>query len=204
MAYLYWYLGIGAAVLAVIFVSRQLTESAVDAQLSELRQAADPDRGKWWWKPLNYLIFPVLAVMVVAALVPVWPIVIYWNIKGVIESRQLRRNRNIEPHPEFTVTRDRLLRRLLLHEIEASEIVMDPLEAAPALPFGHLHSAWETFKASIRADDAIWSFSAPWTTEWGRDELREGYVIVRGDAIGPHFLTKWIFIEKPGLSQQST
>jgi len=123
MIYLYWYLGIGAVFLAVIFISHQLTKSHADDRLSELLQAADPRRDRWWWK-------------------------------------------------------------------------VDPLDAAPRIPVGHLNPAWETYKQSIQDGDQLWAFSAPWTSEWGRKEVRDGYVILRGETIGPHFLTRWVFIDK--------
>ena len=80
--------------------------------------------------------------------------------------------------------------RLSIEDIEARERVIDPLGAVPELPFGHLHSAWKAFLEGISPDDALWSFSANWT-RWGRKELRDGYVIVRGDIIGAHFQTVW-------------
>ncbi len=65
-----------------------------------------------------------------------------------------------------------------------------PMTLGQWIPFGHLHSAWTAFLEGMSPDDALWSFSANWTT-WGRKEIREGYVIVRGDIVGAHFQTVW-------------
>lgn len=97
---------------------------------------------------------------------------------------------------EFAVTLDHLLKRLTLDEIEKTEVVSDSLGAAPRLPFGHLNQAWEDFKQSILDGDQLWSFSAPWTTGWGQEEVRDGYVVLRGETIGPHFLTLWLILRK--------
>jgi hypothetical protein len=190
MIYLYWYLGIGTVFLAVIFISHQLTKSREVEDLADLLQAADPRRGRWWWKPLNNIVVPMLAAVMILT---VWPIAIYWKAKEMIDAR---RPKNEEPPKEFAVTKTHLLKQLSVGEIETAEVVVDPLGAAPRVPFGHLNAAWETFKKSIDDCDQIWSFSAPWTTEWGRNEVRDGYVVLRGESIGPHFLTRWVFIDK--------
>lgn len=190
MTYLYWYLGIGAVFLAVIFISHQMTKSPADDQLSDLMLAADPRRDNWWWKPLNKAIVPILAAVMVLV---VWPIAIYWKAKETIDARQVK---DECPPKEFAVTRDHLLKCLSVAEIETAEIVSDPLGAAPRLPFGHLNPAWETFKQSITDGDLLWSFSAPWTSDWGRNEVRDGFVVLRGEATGQHFLTRWVILDK--------
>lgn len=190
MIYLYCYLGIGAVFLAVIFISHQLTKSRDVRELAELIQAADPNRDRWWWKPLNNVVVPILAA---AMVLTVWPIAIYWKAKEMIDARHIE---NEEPPKEFAVTKDHLQTQLTTAEIESAETVVDPLGATPRIPFGHLNPAWETFKRSIQNGDQLWAFSAPWTSEWGRNEVRDGYVILRGETIGPHFLTRWVFIDK--------
>jgi hypothetical protein len=91
--------------------------------------------------------------------------------------------------------RDDLQEMLSIEVIETRERVIDPLGAVPVVPFGHLHSAWKAFLDGVGPDDAVWSFSANWT-RWGRKELRDGYVIVRGDIIGAHFQTVWKDVEE--------
>lgn len=190
MIYLYWYLGIGAVFLAVVFISHQLTKSPADDRLNELLLAADPSRDRWWWKPLNNVVVPILAAVMVLT---VWPIAIYWKAKEMVDARRIK---NEEPPKEFAVTKDHLQKQWTASEIESTETVVDPLDAAPRIPFGHLNSAWETFKQSIQDGDQLWAFSAPWTSEWGRKEVRDGYVILRGETIGSRFLTRWVFINK--------
>lgn len=127
MIYLYWYLGIGAVFLAVIFISHQLTKSSADDRLSELLQAADPRRDRWWWKPLNNVVVPILAAVMVLT---VWPIAIYWKAKEMIDARRIK---NEEPHKEFAVTNDHLQKQWTAAEIESAETVVDPLDAAPRI-----------------------------------------------------------------------
>ena len=140
--------------------------------------------------PLNNVGVPILAAVTVLA---AWPIAIYWEVKEMIETRNVK---EATPPRMFAVNQDHLLKRWSVGEIEMVEIVSDPLDAAPRLPFGHLNPAWETFKQSIQDGDQLWSFSALWTSEWGRNEVRAGYVVLRGDAIGPHFLTRRVILDK--------
>ena len=190
MTYLYWYLGIGALLLAVIFISHHLTKASAEDRITDLLLAADPSSNKWWWTPLNKVIVPIFAAIMILV---VWPIAIYWKAKEMIDARQVKEE---EPPKEFAVTQDHLLKRWSLGEIETAEIFNDPLDAVPRLPFGHLNPAWETFKQSIQDGDQLWSFSAPWTSDWGRNEVRDGYVLLRGQATGPHFLTRWVILDK--------
>ena len=190
MIYLYWYLGIGAVFLVIIFVSHQLTKSPADDQLNELLLAADPRKNRRWWKPLNYAVVPLLAA---AMALTVWPIAAYWKVKEMIHARSPN---NEDPPKEFVVTDDHLQKPHAIADIEAAEKVEDPLGAVPRLPFGHLNPAWETFKKTIHEGDQLWSFSAQWTTEWGNTETRDGYVVLSGGAIRQYFLTRCVFIDK--------
>ena len=91
--------------------------------------------------------------------------------------------------------RSHLQERLTVPQIEAREVVTDPLGAFPNLPFGHLNAAWKSFINTAGVGDEIWSFTAPWQTTWGRKEVRAGYVIVRDGAPTANMLTMWKEIE---------
>jgi hypothetical protein len=190
MTYLYWYLGIGAAALAIIFTSHRLAKSRNEEDFSELIDSYDPRHDRWWWKPLNKLVIPLLAAVTV---VVAWPVAIYWKTKEMIAAG--RPPIKEDPPKEFEVTKEHLQRRWTVAEVEAAEVVLDPLGAAPRTPFGHLNPAWETFKQSIAEDDQLWLFSATWTTEWGRNEVRDGYVVMRDDTIGAHFLSHRVSLD---------
>ncbi len=193
MIYLYWYLGIGIVLLFAIFISKQIAQPNEFDEIAALVQATDPRRNNWWWKPLDSVILPIVASMV---FVVVWPIGIALKVKDMVYVHRSRSPKIETPPKEFAVSRASLQKRWTVAEIEAAEVVVDPMGAAPRSPFGHLNPAWETFKESILDDDQLWSFSAPWTPEWGANEIREGYVVLRGEAIGPHFLTRWVVLDK--------
>ena len=186
MIYLYWYLGVGATVFVIVFVAHWLTKKNDSKSLSDILAAMDPDREKLSFRILHNFVVPLLAGV---AVVVVWPIAIFMKVKDMLGMNSYS-GASVGEQREFSVSSDDLQGRLSIEDIEARECVIDPLGAVPELPFGHLHSAWMAFLEGMSSDDALWSFSANWTT-WGRKEIREGYVIVRGDIVVSHLQTVW-------------
>lgn len=185
MIYLYWYLGIGIAVLAVVYGAHRLTKEKESESLHELLEAANPDRRKLSYRILNNAVAPVLAAILVIA---VWPVAVYMKAK---EPFKRKGGAEVEEEREFAVERQHLQERLTVQEVEKREVVTDPLHAVPDLPFGHLHGAWKEFLNGHTEGGELWSFSARWQTAWGRKELRSGYVLVQNGSPGAHFLTVW-------------
>ena len=196
MIYLYWYLGIGVAVLAVVFGAHRLTKKDEPESLRDLLDAVNPDRKKLSYRIVNNVVVPVLAAV---AVVVVWPAAVYMKVKEILGKKN---EAALDEEREFAVERSHLQECLTVPQIEAREVVTDPLGAVPDLPFGHLHAAWQTFVESAGEDDELWSFTAPWQTTWGRKELRTGYVVVRGGIPASHFLTMWKEIEDEPMSDQ--
>jgi hypothetical protein len=184
--YLYWYLGFGAVVFVIVLGAHLVTKSKESDSLRDILDAMDPDRGKLSYRILHNFVVPLLACV---AVVVGWPIAIFMKVKDMLGMNSYSGASGGEQR-EFSVGRDDLQEKLSIEVIETRERVIDPLGAVPAVPFGHLHSAWKAFLDGMGPDDAIWSFSANWK-RWGRKELRDGYVIVRGDIVGAHFHTVW-------------
>ena len=185
MIYVYWYLGIGVAVLAVVYGAHRLTKEKESESLRDLLEAVNPDRKKLSYRILNNIVAPVLAAILVVA---VWPVAVYMKVKEMLQKKESY----VSPEErEFAVEREHLLERLTVQEVEKREVVTDPLKAAPELPFGHLHAAWKEFLKGHAEGGELWSFSARWQTTWGRKELRSGYVLVENGSPRTHFLTVW-------------
>lgn len=191
MIYLYWYLGFGAVVFVVVLGAHLLTKRKESDSLRDILDAMDPDREKLSYRILHNFVVPLLACV---AVVVGWPIAIFMKVKDMLGMNPYS-GASVGEQREFSVSSDDLQERLSVEEIEARERVIDPLGAVPALPFGHLNSAWKTFLEGMGPDDAVWSFSANWN-RWGCKELRDGYVIVRGDIVGAHFQTVWKDVEE--------
>lgn len=165
MIYLYWYLGIGVVVLAVVFSAHRLTKKDEPESLRDLLDAVNTDRKRLSYRILNDVVAPVLAAV---AVVVVWPAAVYMKVKEIFG----KKSESLDDEREFAVERSFLQERLTVPQIEAREVVTDPLGAVSDLPFGHLHVAWKAFVERVGADDELWSFTAPWQTKWGRKEIR--------------------------------
>lgn len=198
MIYLYWYLGIGVAVLVVVFGAHRLTKKDEPDSLRDLLDAVNPDRKKLSYRILTNIVVPVLAAV---AVVVVWPVAVYMKVKEIFRKKS---EATPDEEREFAVERSHLQERLTVPQIEAREVVTDPLGAVPGLPFGHLNAAWKTFIGAAGVDDEVWSFTAPWQTTWGRKEVRAGYVIVRDGVPAVHMLTMWKEIEDDRESAQAS
>lgn len=196
MIYLYWYLGIGVAVLAVVFSAHRLTKKDEPESLRDLLDAVNPERKKLSYRILNDVVAPVLAAV---AVVLVWPAAVYMKVKEIFGKKS---ESSLEDEREFAVERSFLQERLTVQQIEAREVVTDPLGAVSDLPFGHLNLAWKAFVERVGTDDELWSFTAPWQTKWGRKEIRTGYVVVRDGVPASHFLTMWKEIDDEPESDQ--
>ena len=59
MIYLYGYLGIGIAVLAVVYGAHRLTKEKESESLRELLEAVNPDRKKLSYRILNNVVAPI-------------------------------------------------------------------------------------------------------------------------------------------------
>lgn len=196
MIYLYWYLGIGAVVLILMVTFHKLTKKKDDNSLSGGLADLRAERKKLWFRLLNDVLGPAL---VVTLILPFWPVLVFFKVKELVFGEP---DRGPIDEPEFAVMRDDLLMQLSISEIEQRELVFDPLGAAPNVPFGHLNTAWKKFCEGLDPLDSLWSFNAHWTSAWGSKDVRQGYVIVRGEEIGRHFITVWKDIEEEAAQEK--
>lgn len=122
---------------------------------------------------LDEVLVPFLGFMFI---IIAWPLVI-----GMLLKEKFFPPEPYVPEEEivFEVKPEDLLTKQSISEIEEAEIVYDPLNAAPEIPFGHLNQAWNQFKNKIQTRDEIWSFSVMFKPEYGDEHIRSGYVFVR-------------------------
>ena len=185
MNYLYWWIAIGIVTLIVVLGSHLLTKNKESESLRDLLDATNPDRTKFSYRLLNNIVAPALgSVFIVIA----WPVAIYLKAKELLPGRT---SRSSDTDREFAVESKHLQERLSVQAIEQREIVADPMNAVPAIPFGHLHKAWVNFLADLPERAEVWSFSAQWENRWGHKELREGYVAMPDGSPGNYITTFW-------------
>ena len=183
MIYLYAYLSAGVVVWLALLLENQLSGSARLAGTSAILDALHPERKTRRYRILVRLVAPVLSAVAVVLL---WPFGLAMKLQDMAAQRaRIKR----EEADAFKLKAADLLERMSLADIAQREMVHDPLGAAPQVPFGHAHDAWQKFIDALQPGDEIWHFSAQRTLSWGPQEHRRGYAIKRNGQVGAYFMT---------------
>ncbi len=151
--------------------------------LASLMENLHPERKKLWYRVRARLLAPVLTVI---AMVLFWPVAWWMRCAELLNERRVARQLEEQI---FKVKPQYLLERLTVDQIEAREMVQDPLGAVPKLPFGHLNAVWSQLRSAMQPGDELWSFTATWPGSFGSPELRKGYVLWRQRKPVGHVLT---------------
>ena len=181
--YLYAYLAAGLVVWLALLMENRRSGSARLSKPSAFMDALHPERKTRRYRILSGLVAPVLSA---AAMVLLWPIGLLVQLQYKAEQRARARR---EEADTFKLKATDLVERMSLADIAQREMVHDPLGAAPQVPFGHAHAAWQKFTEALQPGDEIWRFSAHRTLSWGPQEHRRGYAIQRNGQVGAYFMT---------------
>lgn len=111
------------------------------------------------------LLWPLMAAL--------WVMELRWQ-----RADQLRKIERNALHDPVVVRPEHLVEHLEVATVEAREQVVDPLAAAPALPFGHLNPAWCKFAGHAAAGLELWSISGALCAPSGARRVFEGYAFV--------------------------
>ena len=110
----------------------------------------------------------------------IWPIMLYFHIDGIINPPYKREDFSVKPHD--------LVEKLSVKQIEQKEVINDPLNSVPPLPFGHLNAEWTEFKSKCTPSAEIWSFKAEYD-DFHKIIIKKGYARMdRSGVITDHFL----------------
>jgi hypothetical protein len=175
MIYLYGYLGLGLFALIYAVGSDHFARKGVPS-VKQMLDAVDPRRSKLSYRVLHDWIVPAFTGLL---LIIAWPLALaVWVQKAFLIHK---RANVVTAHDErgFAVEPQHLTESMTLEDVEARERVLDPFDAVPSKPFGHLHEAWSGFAARLGDQDELWAFAAQGKNSFGLDESRSGYVIVR-------------------------
>lgn len=142
-----------------------------------------------WKRIIRTVIWPLTGCVIV---ISVWPVFTGIEVKEYFDERR----RLVERNRVFEVQLKDLGEPLSVADMEAKEVVIDPLGAVPGLAFGHLNPAWTKFKQGIAFEDRLCPFDAVWTSPTWRKERRTGYARVRGKKIKGFFVAQIIEIPK--------
>lgn len=91
MIYLYWYLGVGAVILVIMYAAHKWNSRSESDGLKDILDAMNPERKRLSYRIINNCLVPVLAAVLVLF---VWPVAIYMKIKDTL-NEQGERNESI-------------------------------------------------------------------------------------------------------------
>ena len=211
------YFGLGLGV-SLIVVAAHLASKRKESKFSrDIMKALNPRREAFLYRVLEDVIVPTLAFFLVWL---VWPVVFVLKFKDIfkkksqevvaesdsdlIPNRNRNRNRNSNsnsnsnpsPNPEdleelaFALNDFELTRQVSIEEVERTNLIQDPMEAVPNIPFGHCNARWVVFKDSLQDNETLWEFEST------RSELKGvqamwGYAVKRDGRVDRFMTTGW-------------
>ena len=211
------YFGLGL-VVSLIVVAAHLANKRKESKFSrDIMKALNPKREAFLYRVLEDVIVPTLAFFLVWL---VWPVVFVLKFKDIfkkksqevvaesdsdlIPNRNRNRNRNSNsnpnpnpsPNPEdleelaFALNDFELTRQVSIEEVERTNLIQDPMEAVPNIPFGHCNARWVVFKDSLQDNETLWEFEST------RSELKGvqamwGYAVKRDGRVDRFMTTGW-------------
>lgn len=177
------YFGVGFAVSMVAVVAHLLGTRKKSKFVRDMMKAVNPRREAFLYRVLEDLVVPALAFFLMWL---VWPVVFVLKIKDSLQKRALaaqavQAEQEAEP-PAFALNDSELLRQVTVDEVERINLIHDPLEAVPNIPFGHCNACWVLFRDSLHANETLWEFESTRSelagvrAMWGYAVKREGKV----------------------------
>mgnify|MGYP000117170759 FL=1 len=91
---------------------------------------------------------------------------------------------------EVEIRKIDLIKEFTVEEVEMMEMVNDPLDAAPHLPFGFLNREWKSYLERIGDTKILWSFNILWEEDGCESFNIEGYVVFLDGQASKPFLTR--------------
>ena len=216
-AAIYFSLGL---VVSLIVVAAHLANKRKESKFSrDIMRALNPKREAFLYRVLEDVIVPTLAFFLVWLVWPVVFVLKFKDIfkkksqevvaesdSDLIPNRNRNRNRNRNsnsnsnsnpsPNPEdleelaFALNEFELTRQVTIEEVERTNLIQDPMEAVPNIPFGHCNERWVVFKDSLQDNETLWEFEST------RSELKGvqamwGYAVKRDGRVDRFMTTGW-------------
>ena len=205
------YFGLGL-VVSLIVVAAHLANKRKESKFSrDIMKALNPKREAFLYRVLEDVIVPTLAFFLVWL---VWPVVFILKFKDIFKkksqevvaesdselipnrNRNRNRNSNSNSNPEdleelvFALNDFELTRQVSIEEVERTNLIQDPMEAVPNIPFGHCNARWVVFKDSLQDNETLWEFEST------RSELKGvqamwGYAVKGGGRVDRFMTTGW-------------
>lgn len=182
------YFGVGFVVCAVVVTSHLWMKRGQSSSFSNALKSLNPSRQRFWYRVLEDYVVPGFAFILVWL---VWPVAIGLKIVAMFKKKDAEAvSEQRAKAKEFVLKEDALLREMTVAEIEQVNMVIDPMGAAPNLPFGHLNALWVQFRDGLQPDETLHMFESVGPNAF-RPQLIWGYAVCREGRINRFMTAGW-------------
>lgn len=182
------YMGLGLLVAAVVVISHLRMKRDQPSSLMDAIKSLNPSRQRFWYRVLEDFVVPMLTFILVWL---VWPVAIVLTIIEMLKDKKAGVNRDQRNKSKaFFLSKDALLKEMTVAEIERTNMVIDPMDATPNLPFGHLNALWVGFRDGLEPDETLHLFESVGPNTFKR-QLIWGYAVCKAGRIDRFMTAGW-------------
>lgn len=182
------YMGLGLLVAAVVVISHLRMKRDQPSSLMDAIKSLNPSRQRFWYRVLEDFVVPMLTFILVWL---VWPVAIVLTIIEMLKDKKAGVNRDQRnKNKAFFLSKDALLKESTVAEIERTNMVIDPMDATPNLPFGHLNALWVGFRDGLEPDETLHLFESVGPNTFKR-QLIWGYAVCKAGRIDRFMTAGW-------------
>jgi hypothetical protein len=182
------YFGVGFVVCLAVVISHLWMKRGQAGSLTDALKSLNPSRQRFWYRMLEDVVVPGLAFILVWL---VWPVAIGFKFFEMYQKKDAEANsERLAKAKEFVLKEETLVREMTVAEIEQANRVMDPLGAAPNLPFGHLNAVWVEFRDGLGVGETLHLFESVGPNAF-RKQMIWGYAVCKEGRVDRFMTAGW-------------
>lgn len=182
------YFGVGLVVCLAVVTSHLWMKHRQAGSLTDALNSLNPSRQRFWYRVMEDVVVPGLAFILVWL---VWPVAIGFKFFEIFKKKEAEANsERLAKARVFVLKEEALVREMTIAEIEKANMVMDPLGAAPNLPFGHLNAVWVEFRDGLGVGETLHLFESVGPNTF-RKQLIWGYAVCQEGRVERFMTAGW-------------
>jgi hypothetical protein len=188
LLYLQIYFGVGLVVCSAVVISHVWMKHRQASALTDALKSLNPSRQRFWYRVLEDVVVPGLAFILVWL---VWPFALVLKFFEMFKKKEAEANsERLAKAKVFVLKEEALVREMTVAEIEQANMVIDPMGAAPNLPFGHLHAVWVEFRDGLGVGETVHLFESVGPNAF-RKQLIWGYAVCKEGRVERFMTAGW-------------
>ena len=182
------YFGVGLVVCLAVVTSHLLMKHRQAGSLTDALKSLNPSRQRFWYRLLEDVVVPGLAFILVWL---VWPFALVLKFFEMFKKKEAEANsERLAKAKEFVLKEETLVREMTVAEIEEANMVIDPLGAAPNLPFGHLNAVWIELRDGLGVGETLHLFESVGPNAF-RKQMIWGYAVCKEGRVERFMTAGW-------------